>query len=347
MIKPEYTEPEENASENRTDNTTGATPKVEKDPLTEEDTIERPHTKIPGAAGNQPMPEFKINPSLVSEQPGPEGPQPGGAPEDEEIPPYDEIKKQQQNMTPEQEKEAAMFTANFLLDGYGDVWKELGNLVMPISERRVKNLVKEGALVLEMPINYNGKIISAEQLIGLFNNESYNKLGLDQKTKDKIAPIIAEELARRGMVMSPMMYVIVVLVKHGVSQIKIIMKCLKKKDEFINSLKETSEIFKQYGRPDITQAPPQQQQQTHQPQDSMPTNEPANTENNQSTFGVETAEERTARVFRQIQRQNRNNPAGKIPAVKGKSPRKHRVKSEKSPGTVREKSGKKKETVAN
>ncbi len=184
MENNDYREPEEKET-----NTAGSETIPEmKDPLAD-DVTKRPQSSG-GGGGSQPMPEFHINPNPEMEA----GEIPGGEEDDgPEIPPYDEMKKQQENMTPEQEKEDARFTADFLLDTYGEGWKMLGNWIMPVSESTVKKLQKEHGLSLNMPIQYGAVVITTGQAIGIFNEASYDKLGLDQKTKDMstiIEPVI-------------------------------------------------------------------------------------------------------------------------------------------------------------
>lgn len=216
------------------------------DPLISEDTIKRGHTnQTAGTGSNRPMAEAIVDPNIkLPAQEGSEGvtggdQYTGGMPPDQSIPSYEDLKKEEEKMTDADRKDNALMTADLALDAYDGGWKMIGNWLMPISDNKIKKMVSEGRIALETPVAWENGHITMGQAIQMHNADSRDKLGLDDETKNKIRGIIANELSKRGMVMTPMMYVAVVLIRHTGLQIQVLAKHRDNTDRLIAALERT------------------------------------------------------------------------------------------------------------
>lgn len=309
MAKENYQEPEERINPTEPIDTT--IPTEEFDPLEGEKKTRMHTTSGVGAGSSQPMPEYTVTPDLGAEPTdngnGANQQQQSwgnGGEQEQEIPEYDQIKDQDKNMTPKETMENAEMTADMGLDALGEGLKWIGNQIMPIKQRTQKKIYREG-VDPEMPLQYGQTQITTQQAFNI-HNESCHRVAetfpLPEKTKAKIRPIIARELAKRGMVMSPILYVGIVLGQHFVKCGKLIVDEVKKKGDLIDAIKETGKYYKNYTAAHMSI--PKQPEPT-------PTVEPV-----QEEHVILPPEERTANKFNQIQNNNRRHRKAGVKSVR-------------------------------
>jgi hypothetical protein len=232
------------------------TPEQVFDPLSE-DKKQRMHTTSGvGNGSDQPMPEYKINPTMDPGQtPGAESIPAGQAETEEEIPPYNDMKKAEEKMTPQQRQENAEMTAEMALEAYGGAWKFVGGLSTKIRKKEIRKLSEQG-VNMDQPVDYNGQRLALSGSIEVYNEiceKKCEQFDLDEKTKEKIRPIIAAELAKRGWVLSPMMYVALVLAVDARKKITIIQQAREQKQEMIDAILTSSKMYANAGRPSMDQ----------------------------------------------------------------------------------------------
>lgn len=289
MKKPIYTEPEEKESEqgneasdgidtnSNIDNPTvgGDTAPAEViDPLLTEPKIERDHTSgpIPGGS-NRPQPEF--TPSFSNEEEKPPSNQPSEEGEQPQYPDYEDIAADE-NLPPEQAKENADMTADMVLEMYGGVKRRIGNWLLPISEKKLARMQEEGDIDLSMMVNYGGKPTPAINIISAYNTAAHDRFGLREEYVKRAKPIIADELLKRGWVMSRLQYLGYITFLDVSKDVEIGIQLKAQGNEILEALKETTAAWREHGgyteQTATTTGQQQQQTEVHHP---PPANTPA------------------------------------------------------------------------
>lgn len=328
-----YIEPEEKNTDAQNSAQAEAAPITEmRDPL-DDDKINRGHTNTGlGKGSDQPMPEYTINPNISPDAtPQPNGGDPGMAGGEEEMPPYEDLKAQQEKMTPAEERENAEQTAEFLLEMYSELWRRGGNWATQIGEKRMKKMDREAEGILDMQIIYGATTRSVRSVFEEFDEAAHNKIeGLSEKEKNILRPIIASELAKRGAVMTPLMYAGIILLKHAYRQLPVIRKLLDQRNYLVEGVKATYELLKRNGghyphtptsaAPPQPAADPKPQQTQQQPADQM-----------EETTGLNNPIEKTSRAFRNIQRGTREQVMKKAAAVANEGAPKKRKYPKRKP----------------
>lgn len=296
-----YQEPEERLNSAEPIDT--EIPTEEFDPMDEEKKQRAQSQSGVGQGSSQPMPEYNVKPDNTGGAPDANGEADGGGKpgnaEEEEIEDYEELKKKQEAMTPQQIQDDARMTAEVGLDLLGWGLQELGNATMPVKIKTQKKIYKEG-VDPNMPINLGDAKIPVQQAFDIHNDSctaAIETFPFPQKVKDKVIPIIANELAKRGLVMSPILYAAGLLGKHLVKVSGAILEGVKLKGDLITAIRETGEHYK-----NSRYAP---QHTTHQaqvpiaetPAEEMPVQEPIQE--------MATPEVRVKSQFDAIQKTNR------------------------------------------
>ena len=255
--EPQFNEPEETTVQQETI-------KADKEMLVDEPIIDRAHAAAHSTG--ETTPEWTPPPFQGEQQP-PDDQEAGEQPASEfATPGYEELS--------EQDKEkGSVIVANILVDGYENIWEEGANMFLPISQKAIDKLEESGKVDFSMPVpTRDSGTITAGQAIENFNEEATDVLEPDPEFKPKVVPIIASELAKRNIGITPLQQLLYHVGIDVFGKVREIRKVWIAKVNLINAFKEATLYYRGGGRYPAP-APPQQpnpEPQQHYQQEEPP-----------------------------------------------------------------------------
>lgn len=220
----------------------------DKDPIMEEPIIEREHTQQPQpGTGSAPMPEYKPPPPPEGEE---TTDQAEGPAEQEEVPHYEEMNKSMKDMTPESRHESATFMGEMALGIYGEGKRILGNKLLLFDMKKLRKMHDKGEIDLDVPIPYGpGEWVKFGEAIKAYNKRSENVFGLRKWFHDRALPILVAEFEERGIGLSRLQYLGLLVATDLKNEIAIGMKVYGEHTDLIDAGREAAKYWKQAGSP--------------------------------------------------------------------------------------------------
>lgn len=206
-----------------------------KDPLTEAPKMERDHSNTPPPQPDAqgPMPEFATPP--VGDEP----------PIEPDLPPYDELNAQMKDMPPEAQKEAAEFAADMVLGAYGEGKRMLGNKLLLFDTKWIRKMVSKGELNTSVTLPYGpGQSTPVMAAIEGWNASARDKFGLRQGYVDRARPILISEFQKRGIGLSPLMYLAIITAGDLRKDVVLFSGLKAQNDEMLSMWREVSAFVK-------------------------------------------------------------------------------------------------------
>lgn len=174
------------------------------------------------------------------------------------------------NLSEGEKLDASTHLARAILTGVDEIVRETGNALLPIKKKKLERLQQNGEINLNITLDMGGgHMASGMQAIDSFNEKTYNALSLSQEYKEAAEPIIAAELAKKDIGLTPMQYLLFVLTPLELKRLaQVGMGIRATGNSIIDALKQYS-VKNQYqpagGAQTYGPPPPNGQPQTPQP----------------------------------------------------------------------------------
>lgn len=162
---------------------------------------------------------------------------------------------------PESDKlEGATYMADMAIEVYGEGKKELGNLLLPIKNRRLRRLEEKGLIDQDIMLpRRGGGFAPAGDFIANYNQKATDVFGVRPKFREEVRPILIKEFAKKGIGLTPWQRIGFAVFMDLKEDMKIAMGLRATADEIIEAMKEMTEAVRQHGYGGATQqttAPP-------------------------------------------------------------------------------------------
>lgn len=146
--------------------------------------------------------------------------------------------------------------AKVIIDSYEGL-HALGNKGLQFSERKLRNLQKEGLIDLSIPVplDMSGQTIPAGEFIQELNKNNENTLTVSPQFKKEVTPVLTRVLAKRGAGMTDEQMLIYLFGKDIAVKGVLFMQVKSTMNDYLEQLKEYTEAMKGTAQPQTAAAP--------------------------------------------------------------------------------------------
>ncbi len=117
------------------------------------------------------------------------------------------------DISPEKKQEAAENLAKLTVIGYENA-ANFFDKRLQVSQRKLMRIRTAGKIDMDTPIPVEGGVVSFEEFIGTYNEQTKGTIGVDQKFKDQVEPLLASIFAKRGQGLSEEQMLIGLVAQH-------------------------------------------------------------------------------------------------------------------------------------
>jgi len=222
---------------------TGATPTAtmqDTDILTEDQVHERGHATV--SATGPTVNEWKPPPY----QPGMGDDAALGGEKQPEPQPSDFVNPDMMDLPEDEKLAGATYMADMAIEIYGEGKKELGNLLLPIKNRRLRRLEEKGLIDQDIMLpRRDGGYAPASDFIDSYNQKATDVFGVREKFRSEVRPILIQEFAKKGIGLTPWQRIGFAIFMDLKEDMKIAMGLRAMGEEIIETMKEMTETIRQ------------------------------------------------------------------------------------------------------